>query len=148
MKDRLVAGGVGGAIAGIIQYGYGLLAKSLGLTDRIFGQFSEVVLSSRVYTGTLGIIVGILSHLAVTVMFGVAFAYIIEKTSSRYLLIKATGYALVLWFLLSGFGTIFSLPLFEDIPPQPALVTLIGSFVYSIILAVTLKLFDNKTSLL
>ncbi len=148
MKDRLVAGGLAGIIAGLIQYVYGLLTEAIGFTDRSFGQFSEIVLSSRVYTGVLGFIIGLVSHIAVAIMFGVIFAYIIAKTSSRYYLLKGAGYGLVLWFLLSGFGTVARLPLFEDIPPLDASDILIGSILYGLVLAYTLKLLEKKTKLL
>lgn len=148
LKDRLVAGGLAGIIAGLIQYAYGLITEAIGFSDRSFGQFSEIVLSSRVYTGVLGFVMGLLSHIAVAIMFGVLFAYLIEKSSSRYYLIKGAGYGLVLWFLLSGFGTVAKLPLFEDIPPLPALDILIGSILYGVILGYSLKIIDRKSNLL
>ena len=148
MKDRLVAGGLAGMIAGFIQYAYGLITEAIGITDRAFGQFSEIVLSSRIYTGVLGFVIGLLAHLAVTIMFGVLFAYLIEKSSSRYYLLKGAGYGLVLWFLLSGFGTVARLPLFEDIPPLAALDILIGSLLYGVTLGYVLKIIDKKSNLL
>ncbi len=148
MKDRLVAGGLAGIIAGLIQYAYGLIVLILGLTDRIFGQFSDIVFGGRVYSGILGIILSILTHLAVTISMGVLFAYIIEKTSSRYYILKSVGYGFVLWFFLSGFGTIFRLPLFVNIPAQPALVILVGAIIYGLALGYTLKMIDKKSNLL
>jgi hypothetical protein len=148
VKDRLVAGGLAGIIAGLIQYVYGLIVLKLGLTDRIFGQYSDVLFSNRVYTGFLGAIMSILTHLAVTLITGVLFAYIIEKTSSRYYLLKGAGYGFVLWFLLSSFGTIYKMPLFTDIPAQSALVVLVGAIIYGIALAYILKIMDRKSSLL
>jgi uncharacterized membrane protein YagU involved in acid resistance len=148
VKDRLVAGGLAGMIAGFIQYAYGLITEAIGITDRAFGQFSEIVLSSRIYTGVLGFVIGLLAHLAVTIMFGVLFAYLIEKSSSRYYLLKGAGYGLVLWFLLSGFGTVARLPLFEDIPPLAALDILIGSLLYGVTLGYVLKIIDKKSNLL
>ena len=148
MKDRLVAGGLAGMIAGLIQYVYGLTVLQLGLTDRIFGQFSDIIFSGRVYTGLLGTVVSILTHLAVTLTLGVLFAYIIAKTSSRYYLLKGAGFGFLLWFFLTGFGNIFRLPLFVDIPVQSALVILAGAILYGLVLGYTLKLFDKKSSLL
>lgn len=147
-KDRLVAGAIAGAIAGIIQDIYGSAAKALKLTDRTFDEFSEVVLASRVYPGILGFIVGVLAHIAVATMLGIIFVYIIKITSSRYLFLKGAGFGFIAWFLLSGFGTIYKLPLFEDIPPGPALTTLGGAILYGLVLASMLKILESKTSLL
>ena len=148
MKDRLVAGGLSGAIAGLVQYAYGLLALNLGLTDRIFGQFSDVIFAGRVYTGTLGFVLSVLTHLAVTIPLGILFAYIIALTSSRYLLIKSVGFGFLLWFFLSGFGAILRLPLFIDMPEQPALVILVGAVIYGIVLGYALKILDKRSYLL
>ena len=148
MKDRLVAGGLAGMIAGLIEYAYGLIMRRLEFTDRIFGQFSDIVFGGLVYGGIVGAVISLLTHLAVTITFGVLFAYIIQKTSSRYYLIKSLGYGFLLWFFLSGFGTIFRLPLFEDIPAQPALVILGGAIIYGLALGYTLKIIDRKGKLL
>lgn len=148
MKDRLVAGGLAGVIAGIIQFGYGMAALHLGITDRIFGQFSDIIFGGQLYRGPLGLLLSILTHLAVTLSLGVLFAYIIAKTSSRYYLVKSIGYGFLLWFFLSGFGTIFRLPLFSGIPIQPALVILVGAILYGLVLGYTLKIIDKKSKLL
>lgn len=147
-KDRLTAGGMAGGLAGLVHDAYGSVMKALGLTDRTFDELSEIVLSSRIYTGALGIIVGILAHLTVSILLGIFFAYIIQISSSRYLILKALAYGLITWFLLSGFGTVFRLPLFKDIPPGPALISLLGALLYGLVLAYTLKFIDKKTGLL
>jgi len=81
-------------------------------------------------------------------MFGVLFAYIILLTSHRYYVLKGLGYGAILWFLLMGFGTIFNLAQFQDIPPTPALTTFIGALIYGIVLAYNLKIIDKNTHLL
>lgn len=40
MKDRLVAGGLAGMIAGLIEYAYGLIMRRLGFTDRILSNLA------------------------------------------------------------------------------------------------------------
>lgn len=148
MKDRLVAGGLAGMIAGAVQYAYGLLALNLGMTDRIFGQFSDILFGGQVYTGAVGFILSVLTHLAVSVALGILFAYVIEKTSSNYLIIKSVGYGFILWFFLNAFGTIFRLPLFMEMPAQPAIVILVGAIIYGLVLSYTLRFIDRHSKLL
>jgi uncharacterized membrane protein YagU involved in acid resistance len=148
VKDRFVAGGLAGAFAGLIQYAYGIVSKASGLTDRQFGQFSESVLNLHVYTGVLGLIIGVLSHMAVSIIFGVLFAYIIQITSSRYYMLKGAMYGLVLWFLLSGFGSVLRLPNFTKIPPLAELDILGGAILYGLVLAYSLKLLERNTKVL
>jgi len=146
-KDRLVAGGLAGAIGALVQNAYGQSAKALKLTDRAFIDYAEVLLAHKVFGGVLGFIVGTLAHLAVGVIMGVIFAYIIMLTSSRYLYIKGLGYGFVLWLLLSGFGSIFNLPQFTLIPPNVALATLVGALIYGIVNAFTLGYLEKRIGL-
>ncbi len=148
MKDRLIAGGFAGAVAGLIQNLYGNLVKFLGVSDRAFADFALVMITFKPYSGFAAFLVGIISHTIVGTIFGVIFAYIILITSSRYNLIKGLGFGAVLWFLLSGFGTIFRLPLFKNIPPGDAISTFVGALIYGILTAYGLMLLDKRTKLL
>ena len=148
MKDRLVAGGLSGIIAGLIEYIFSIFLKALGWTDRYYGQFSDIIFNNRVYTGILGTILSILTHLALTTVLGVIFVYILAWTSSRYYLLKGAGYGFVLWFSLSGLGTIFRMPLFIDIPEKTAFSLLAGALVFGLTLAYSLRLMDRKSALL
>lgn len=148
MKDRLISGSLAGAIAGLIQNLFGQTLKALGITDRAFADFAKVLIMYKPYQGTLAIIVGVISHIITGLIFGVIFAYIIQKTSSKYLLTKGIAYGAVLWVLLSGFGTMFKLPMFFDIPPRAALTTFVGALIYGFVTAYALKFIDNRTKLL
>ncbi len=147
-SDRLVAGGLAGAVAAFVQYVSCTIAKATGITDRTFKDFAAVIVTFKDYPGILGFIVGFIAHLIVGVMLGIIFVYIIMLTSNRYLYIKGLGYGAVCWFLLSGLGTIFKLPMLKDIPPFAALSTLMGSLIYGAVIAYTLKLLEKKTNLL
>ncbi len=147
-KDRLVAGGIAGFIGSLIQNAYGQITKALGITDRAFIDFAEIVLAREVYGGLIGFIVGTLAHAAVGVLMGVIFSFIIKFTSSRYYLLKGAGFGFILWFLLSGFGTIFNLANFAHIPPNTALSTLGGALIFGLVTAFTLGYLDRRTGLL
>lgn len=146
--DRLVAGGVAGFIAAIISNIYGLTTKALGLTDRTFVDFAKVLIMYKPYPGILGYMVGEIAILTVGIFWGVAYAYIIKMTSSRFNLLKGWGYGIILWMLLSGFGTIFDLPLFKDIPPYAAINNFIESSIYGLVTAFGLNILDKETKLL
>jgi uncharacterized membrane protein YagU involved in acid resistance len=145
LKDRLLAGGIAGLIATVVQNIYGLTINAVGLTDRTFEDFAEIMITFKSYTGIAAFIVGVMAHLAVGLIFGVIFAYLIKETSSKYYIAKGLGYGLVLWFLLSGFGTIFRLPFFKNIPPGPALYDLVGGLLFGFVLAYALKILDART---
>ncbi|WP_214659145.1 DUF1440 domain-containing protein [Candidatus Formimonas warabiya] len=147
MKDRLIAGGLAGIAGAIIQITYGIITEALGITDRSFDEFAKVLIMFKPYKGLLASVVGAISHICIGLVFGVIFAYLILITSSRFLMIKGIGYGAVLWMLLLGFGTIFELPDFKDIPPQPALSIFFGAIIYGSITALTLKYLESRTKL-
>ncbi len=147
-KDRLVAGGIAGFIGSLVQNVYGQATKALGITDRAFIDFAETVLVREVYGGVIGLIIGSLAHAAVGILMGVFFSFVIKYTSSRYYLLKGAGFGFVLWFILSGFGTVFDLKNFAHIPASTALSTLGGSLIFGLVTSITLRYLDRNLELL
>jgi len=149
-KDRLVGGGIAGIVGALSCDLLGTLYKSLGWSDRAFYENATILLTNQIYTdkGFLGLAISLISHIAVCMVWGVIFAYLISFTSSNYLYIKGLGYGLVLWVILHGFGTIFDLPLFTKMPLHIAYATLSYSLTYGFMTALALKIIDKKTQLL
>ncbi len=146
MKDRLVAGSVAGACGALVQELYAIILKTLGFSDRTYGDMALILVSQNMNEGVL--LIEIIANAAVGLFFGAVLAYILMLTTSRYYLLKGIFYGIVLWLILSGFGSIFDLPKFKGTPPDIALITLIGSIIYGIVTAYTLKLLESKTKLL
>lgn len=147
-KDWIMAGGIAGIVGGIVNSIFGWTVKALGLTDRVFLDFSAILLAKKVFPGLLGTIVAILAHLAFCMILGIFFAYVVKIASSRYLLLKGFGFGFALWFFLSGLGTIFNLPKFVDIPPNSALTTLAGALLFGLVAAYTLRVIEQRSGLL
>jgi hypothetical protein len=145
MKDRLVAGSLDGVIGAFIQELYAIILKTLEFSDRTFGDLAFILVSQKYQEEVL--LVKIIANAAIGLFFGAVFAYILMLTTSRYYLLKGIFYGVVLWLILSGFGVVFDLPKFKDTPPDIALVTLIGSIIYGVVTAYTLKLLDTKTKI-
>ena len=140
IRDRIVAGGIAGISASVIQNIYGQLIKGAGLTDRAFLDFAEIALFGQTYNGVLGFIAGVIAHLTFGLMFGIMFALIILKTSNNYLYIKGTGVGIAIWFWTLAVATLFNLPMFAVIPPSASVLILIGAILWGIIAAFSLKL--------
>jgi len=149
-KDRLVAGGIAGLAASVTCDIVGIIYKLIGWTDRTFNDYATMVLTYQVYSkeGGFGLILSIISHVAVCMILGVIFAYLIMFTSSNYLYIKGLGYSLVIWLLLNTFGTLLNLPLFRKMPLNVAYATLSTALIYGFMVALTLRLIDKKMHLL
>ena len=149
-KDRLVSGAIAGFVGSMVTIITGLTFKSLGWADRAMFDFSTTLFGKSTYAdkGFFGFLMGVITQVAVCIIFGVVFAYIIKVTSNRFLYIKGLGYGFILWMLLSSFGTIYNVPLFADIPLNVAYTTLFTSLAYGFFAAWTLKIIDSKTELL
>ena len=147
-EDRLIAGAVAGTVAILIQTIYALTIKSLGLTDRIYIDFAKVIIISENRPGLSAFFIGLIAQLVIGGMFGVVFAFIEKFTSSRYYVLKGIFFGAILWFLLTGFGTMWRLPVFHEMPTNAAYSTLIGALLYGIALAYTMKLLEKYTNLL
>lgn len=149
-KDRLVAGTVAGLVGSIVTVITGTIFKTIGWADRAFFDYSTTMFGKSAYTdkGFFGFLMAVITQVAVCVIFGIVFAYIIKATSSRYLYIKGIGYGFVLWMLLSSIGTMFDIPLFDNIPLNVAYTTLFTALFFGFIVAWTLKIIDTKTGLL
>lgn len=130
MGERALLGGISGIMASMVCALYEVIVEHLGVTDRGFLDFNTVLIAHKVYAGALGFTISLLAQAAVGVIFGTIFSYTLIFVSSKYYLLKGLGYGFILWLLLSGFGTIFKLPLFEDMPPMVSLVNLGDSLLY------------------
>lgn len=89
-KDRLVAGGIAGVAGSVVNIINGVIFKSLGWSDRAFFDYSTTLFGKTTYAdkGFLGFLMGVITEVAVCIIFGVLFVYIIKFTSSRLLIHK------------------------------------------------------------
>lgn len=147
MEDRLVVGGLAGLTGAAVQNIYSYVIKSLNLATYTYSDFASTILTNRVYTDPVGVVAGFLAYLSVGVILGVLFAYLLSATSSNYLYIKGLLYGFVLWFILTGFGTIFNLATFRGLSPVSALSILVGGLLFGVTLAAVLEMLDHKTTL-
>lgn len=149
-KDRLVAASIAGSIGSIVTIVSGVIFKSLGWTDRAFFDYSTTLFGKTTYLdkGLLGFLMGVITEVAVCIIYAIIFAYIIKVTSSRYLYIKGLMYGLVLWMLLSSLGTMYNIPLFSEIPLNAAYTSLFSALAYGFVVAWILKILESKNWLL
>lgn len=146
-NDRITGGAIAGIIGAVVQNLYGLIVKGVGLTDITFVDFATVIAFGKSTHGIIGSITGLLAHLTLGMIFGTLFALIVMKTSSKYFLLKCIGYGAALWFITLGLGAIFKLPVFTGIPPVSQLTTFVGAIVFGLANGYSLKIIQDRTSL-
>ena len=148
MEDRLVVGGIAGLIGAALQNIYSFAVKGLNLAEHTYSDFATTVLTNSVYSDPVGLLAGFIAYLSVGVILGVFFVYLIAATSSDYLYLKGLLYGLALWFILTGFGTIFGLTTFRNLTPVSALSILVGGLIFGIVTSHIIKILEHKTELL
>lgn len=147
-RDRITAGIIAGFIASLVQQIYAWTAKILGFSNADFADFAGILTLFKNYSGTLASVMEWMTHIAIGILCGVLFAVLFMYVSSRYWIVKGLSYGLVLWAVLLGTGTLFKLPLWDTITPLTSLNMLIGSEIFSIVAAFTMKMLDEKTNLI
>lgn len=148
MEDRAVAGAISGLIASSIQELYALIIKAIGLIDNCYGGFAFCLVTSGKVEGALALTVGILSNMAIGMLWGIVFAFLIKWTNSKRLILKGLFYGWILWMLLEGFGTVSNLREFTNLAPLSSLILLVGSILWGVTNAFCLKVFSQKTKLI
>jgi hypothetical protein len=148
LEDRLVVGGIAGLIGAAVQNAYSYIIVGLNLARYTYSDFATTVLTNRLYSDPLGLLAGFIAYLSVGVILGVLFAYLVAATGSEYLYIKGLIYGFILWFLLTGFGTVFGLPTFIGLAPISAVSILLGGLLFGVVTAYVIKIFEHKTELL
>jgi riboflavin transporter FmnP len=146
-KDRLMAGAISGVTGAIVQILFELLSKTIGFTDRDFVDMAKMFIMYKRFPGIISNIIGVTAQLLIGAGLGIGFAYLIRKTSSRYYFIKGFGYGAIIWLIFATLGSVFKMPLFTVIPPNPALSLLFGALVYGFFTSFTLQFLEKKSNL-
>lgn len=146
MEDRLTPGAVAGLTGGLIQIIYGSVIKGFNISPYVFTDFGRILILGKHYEGVLAFIVGVVCHLILAIMFGVILSYVIKYTTKRFYMLKGLGVGLVAFTFAGGSGTFFKMPVFSSLPPISAIVILIGSAIFGLTAALTLKLVTDNFS--
>ncbi len=147
-EDRVIAGAISGAVGSTVQILFEFFFKVMGFTDRYVVDMAKVFIMYKTFPGILSTIVGTTAQLFIGAILGIGFAYLIQKTSSKYYFIKGLGYGGIIWVFFGTFGSLFKIPLFTVIPPNAAFLLLIGAFVFGIVTSFTLKYLEEKSNLI
>ncbi len=143
-NDLLTPGAISGIIGALLQDSFGSILKSLHVTDRIFVDFAKILVLSHTTHGLLSFIIGWVAHLTIGAVFGVIYSYMIKFSTKNYFLFKGLGLGILSWGFLLSMGTFYKMPLFATIEPVPGIIMLIGSSIWGIITAITLKWFTKN----
>ncbi|NLW47873.1 MAG: hypothetical protein GXY86_11125 [Firmicutes bacterium] len=92
------------------------------------------------YHGVIPFLIGVFTQIILGSLLGIFFSFLIERASSKYLYIKGITVGSIAWIIFGISGTMFKLPLFFELPPNPAVVTFVGALIYGFFIAYFLNL--------
>lgn len=140
----MTRGIIAGAVAAVAQNVYIFGARMAGFTKVEYEDYAEILFFSKFLPGFFPSFLGLIGHLVWNVFLGIIFAYIIKYSSSKFYVLKGIVFGAFVWWLVKVFCTLFRLPALSNPPYQQVGVFLIGSLLFGVVVAYTLKLLDTK----
>jgi hypothetical protein len=140
LKDKIVIGILVGLLADAVKLTFNFISFKLDFTPVVFWQLvAGAVLEMEDVFTPVGILIGGIADIIMTMLFGVIFIYIIYLTGRENLWIKGIGFGMLVW--VSFFVIVSGVLLRGKILPLPSgiLVTIVAHFLYGLSLAVFTK---------
>ncbi len=139
MKDRFTPGLFAGFAGDIVMQIYFQTLKYLGVTDKTYLEYGQILIMYKPYKGVLAFIVGLTFEFIIGGLLGIILSYLVQYTSSRFYILKSVTISVASWLILLAPGTLFKMPLFTVVPPLQSLLMLGGSIIWGVVAAVSLK---------
>ena len=136
IKDKIIIGLLIGLLADAVKLTFNFLSFKLNFTPVVFWQLvSATVLEKEDVFTPLGILIGGITDIIVTMFLGVIFIYLIYLTGKENLWIKGIGFGMLVWLIF--FVVVRGLLVQGKIPPDPSgiLVTIGAHFLFGLSLA-------------
>ncbi len=141
LKDKIIIGIIIGLLSNTVKLTFNYLSFRLNFTTVVFWQLvSATVLEREDVFTPVGILIGAVTDIIVTVFLGVLFIYIIYFTGKENLWIKGVGFGMLVW--VNFFVIVRGQFIQGKIPPEPSgiLVTIVAHFLFGLSLAAFTKL--------
>lgn len=136
MKDRFMNGLVAGIVAGFAQIIVSaFLILILHFGNLGFSDFAGIMIYGRKPKELSEYLFAILVHLGYAGSVGIAFSFLLQHISKRYLWVKGIYFGLGIWFFSYAITLLFKVPGLMGISFESAASNLIGACAYGFTLA-------------
>lgn len=143
LHDPIMHGVLAGLSGGIVQTIYGVVVKSLHLTNKVFYDYGEVLILGQLKPGA-GFSIGTIAHLISATCWGIAFSFIMKFGRKKYYVVKGIGLGMFIWLLFMGLATYYQMPEFKVLEINEAYALLGGASIYGLIMSLVYKYLDQK----
>ena len=143
--DRFYRGFLAGVVGGIIMNIWSFISVDLlNFSEFHFIDWAAVMTYGSPPDNFLENMMSLITHLAWTGFLGIVTAYIIPLTTSRKFLLKGVIIGFILFFILNALPVLFQTPYLHDITSETALSNAIGSILWGLGTALTLRYLDRR----
>lgn len=138
--DRVLLGGISGAMAYITRDIYSFIAKQVGLAKFYVWQITaDLFMDKKEVSSFFGNLVGILGDIVFGAVIGIFFVYFVKFTNTKNFLLKGWGVGLAVWLLLYAI-LLGALPSSASSAPKEALSNF-SAFIGHTILGISLGIY-------
>jgi uncharacterized membrane protein (Fun14 family) len=137
--DTTLAGIISGIAGSTVCLVLGLIFRWTGLTDRTFDNLAQVFILTKEHTDALAFFMGSVVHLGIGGALGVIFAYFINATARKYIIIKGVFFGAMVFISFVGLGNYYRMALFTNMPSLASFLLWIASMIYGLTMSCTLR---------
>lgn len=142
LKDRIILGGISGALGVLIRDLWSYFAREIGLAKfYVWQRSADLFINGPELQSFLGNMVGFLADAIFGALLGVIFVYFLKGTTHKNILIKGWGFGIAAWLFLFAM-LVGNLPGTQTTMPKDALSSFsafIGHSIWGIITGLSAK---------
>ncbi len=142
-NDRFILGFVSGLIAAIAMSILNIIIIYTTPAKNLYADFVGIMLFGTKPDSLAEIIIGSIAHIFLGGVIGAIFSYLILLISKDYLIIKATIFGALMFFILFSFGVIFKITGLEYSMLLTVVTKSIGSAFYGFVLGYSILSFNK-----
>lgn len=153
-RDKLFLGAFAGIISDLIMNVFESIIHGIGLTQFTLDDFAGgmFIKKGAVITPITWWLLGFLAGLALCILLGIIFVYIVEWTGSDGIVFKGTLYGFLLWFLIyGGIKSGLEISSLQDHTTRQMVIQILPHLVFGASLGIIVKMtgyrnrkYDNK----
>jgi uncharacterized membrane protein YagU involved in acid resistance len=121
LKDRVILGGISGALGVLIRDMWSYFAKEIGLAKfYVWQRSADLFIDGKELRSFFGNLVGVLADTIFGALLGITFVYFLKWTNHKNIVIKGWGFGIAAWLFLFAM-LVGSLPGTQTTIPKDAL---------------------------
>ncbi len=142
--DRFSRGFIAGTYGAIIMNIWSFISYGLNYAKLRFLDWASVLLFGNVPANTVELVTALFAHIIWSAVIGIIVAYLMPLITSERYLLKGALFGFISGFLFISIPIIFQVPFLNNHATGTTVSIIIGSLLWGIITAASLRSFDTS----